>query len=347
MMDRSQCHVLLAGLAVLMPVLLLAGWKLAHGEAQPPLASSLADGRSGKLRFTSYSAQWWELAAGAFRTHPVEVSAELLLPSRAQAVPGPAVVLLHGSDGLNRLQYRYAQAFLRWGIAALVIDSFTARGVHDTLHDRGSVTPYSMLVDAYYALALLQTHPAIDARRIALVGWSKGGMVADWASRVRYRSMLSPRSGAMFAAHAAFYPWCGEQHLPIQLTGAPLLYLVGSRDDWTGPQPCIDYVERVRAAGVPVKLSIYPHAEHGFDYPGRFRRYLRDAVSWANCNYIWGETGFQVVSSGQTLPWAQYDRYLGQCTRLGAHVGSNRLARDQSLTDLRAFLAEALALTDR
>jgi dienelactone hydrolase len=344
MITRSQYYVLLAGLAVLGPMLFLAGWKLAYGVGQPPLANSLADGRIGKLRFTSYSAEWWELPAGAFRKHPVDVPAELLLPAKAASVRVPAVILLHGSDGLNRLQYRYADAFLRWGMAVLVIDSFSARGVHDTLHDPGSVTPYSMLLDAYQALALLQTHPGIDAKRIALVGWSKGGMVADWATRVRYQSMISPRS-AVFAAHAAFYPWCGEQHLPIQVTGAPLLYLVGAKDDWTGAQPCMDYVERLRAAGAPVKLSIYPHAEHGFDYPGRFRRYLGNAVSWANCNYIWGEASFQVVSSGETLPWSQYERYLAKCTGLGAHVGSNVVARAQSLTDLRVFLVEALGLS--
>jgi len=98
---------------------------------------------------------------------------------------------------------------------------------------------------------------------------------------------LATESNA-FAAHVAFYPWCGEQHVPVKLTGAPLLYLVGARDDWTGSAPCVDYVERVRRAGYPVKLVLYPDAEHGFDYPGRFRRYLANAESWAACNYIGG-----------------------------------------------------------
>jgi dienelactone hydrolase len=231
-------------------------------------------------------------------------------------------------------------------VAAFVIDSFTARGVDDTVHDPSTVTPYSMLIDAYAALTLLQTHPAIDAGRIAVVGWSKGGMVADWASRVRYRTILSPREPG-FAAHVAFYPWCGEQHVPVRLTGAPLLYLVGARDDWTGAQPCIDYVRRVREAGFQVQLSIYQHAEHGFDYPGRFRRYLGDAAGWANCNYIWGETGFRVVSSGEMLPWSQYAHYVERCTLRGAHVGSNVIARKRAARDLQAFLSRALALPGR
>jgi dienelactone hydrolase len=342
MISRSERRVLLAGLAVLTPMLLLAGWKLMHAVGQPPVVSSLAGGRAGKLRFTSYSAQWSDLAAGAFRKQPVDVSADLLLPGKT-AAPAPAAILLHGSDGLTAHQYRYAKSFLAWGMAVFLIDSFTARGAGDTVGDPNAVTPYSMLIDAYQALALLQAHPAIDAKRIVVVGWSKGGMVADWASRVRYRAMLSPQ-GPVFAAHVAFYPWCGEQHLPVQLTGAPLLYLVGARDDWTGAAPCIDYVGRVREAGFRVELAIYQHAEHAFDYPGRFRRYLGDAISWANCNYLWGEASFRVVSSGETLPWSQYARYLEGCTSHGAHVGSNALARDQAARDLRAFLSETLAL---
>jgi dienelactone hydrolase len=342
MISRSEHVALLAGLALLTPMLLLAGWKLVHAVGQPPLVSSLADGRTGKLRFTSYSSQWSDLAAGAFRKHPVEVSGDLLLPGKA-AVPAPAAIFLHGSDGLTAHQYRYAKSLLAWGMAVFLIDSFTARGVGDTLGDPGAVTPYSMLIDAYQALILLQAHPAIDAERIAIVGWSKGGMVADWAARVRYREMLL-RQGPAFAAHVAFYPWCGEQHLPVKLTGAPLLYLVGARDDWTGAEPCIDYAGRIRQAGFRAKLAIYQHAEHGFDYPGRFRHYLGDAVSWAKCNYIWSEAGFRVVSSGETLRWSQYARYLERCTSPGAHVGSNAQARDQAARDLRAFLSEALAL---
>jgi dienelactone hydrolase len=341
MINRAECLVLTAGLAVLTPMLLLAGWKLVQPEEQSPLVSSLADGRAGKLRFASYSAQWWDLPAGTFRRHPVQVHGDLLLPGKG-AVPAPAAILLHGSDGLTAHQYRYAKTFLAWGMAVFLVDSFTARGVGDTLDDPNAVTPYSMLIDAYQALVLLQAHPAVDAKRIAVIGWSKGGMVADWASRARYRAMLQHE--AEFAAHVAFYPWCGEQHLPVQLTGAPLLYLVGARDDWTGAQPCIDYVGRVRQAGYRARLAVYRHAEHGFDYPGRFRRYLGDAVSWADCNYVWGEAGFRVVSSGATLPWTQYPRYLRGCTSPGAHVGSNALAKNQAAKEVRAFLFAHLAL---
>lgn len=341
MTARVDLLLLAAGAAVVAALLLAAGWKLAHGSPEPPLVESLRDGRAGKLRFASYSAEWSDFASGAFRRTPVEVQAELLLPEQA-AERTPAVVMLHGSDGPTPHYQRYAQAFLRRGLAVLLIDSFTTRGVGDTIGDHRAVAPYSMLIDAYRGLALLQSHPRVVADRIALVGWSKGGMVAEWAARARYRTMLAPDSPP-FAAHAAFYPWCGEQHVPVQLTGAPLLFLVGERDDWTGAAPCVDHVSRVREAGYAAKLVVYAGAEHAFDYAGRFRQYLAQAESWAACNYIAGDTHFRVIASGVLLPWSRFAEYLRGCTSTGAHIGSNAIAARQARDELDRFLLETLA----
>jgi dienelactone hydrolase len=341
MTARVDRLLLTAGAAVVAALLFAAGWKLVHGASDPPLVESLRDGRAGKLRFASFNAEWSDLASGAFRRTPVEVQAELLLPKQ-DARRSPAVVVLHGSDGITPHYRRYAQSFVQRGMAVLLIDSFTTRGVGDTIGDHRAVTPYSMLIDAYRGLALLQTHPHVDAARIAVVGWSKGGMVADWAARERYRTLLAP-DGLPFAAHAAFYPWCGEQHAPVQLTGAPLLLLVGERDDWTGAAPCVDHVNRVRAAGYPAKLVVYAGAEHAFDYAGRFRQYLGHAESWAACNYIAGDTHFRVVASGKLLPWSQFPEYLRSCTSAGAHIGANAIAGRQAWVELHRFLLETVA----
>ncbi len=330
-----------AGAVVVAGLLVATGWKLVRSADESPLAESLRDGRSGKLRFESYDAEGWELGRGSFRHSPVAIAAELSLPEGA-AGRSPAVVMLHGSDGITAHHHRYAQGFLERGLAVLLVDSFTGRGVADTIQDHRAVTPYSMLIDAYRALALIQTHPRIDPDRIAIVGWSRGGMVADWASRERYRMLLAP-DNPPFSAHAAFYPWCGEQHVPVMLTGAPLLFLVGERDDWTGAAPCVDYVNRVREAGYAVELIVFPGAEHAFDYGGRFRQYLGRAESWAACNYIAGDTHFRVVATGELLPWSRFPDYLRRCTSEGAHVGSNSIAARSARSELYRFLLERLA----
>ena len=331
----SRPHLAAAGAAVLAAVLFGGGWELLHSAQEQPLVESLRDGRVGKLRFRSYNSEGSELGT-SFRRSPVQVTADLMLPEGTSG-RSPAVIMLHGSDGITAHHRRYAQALRGRGLAVLLLDSFTGRGVDETIANQGAVTPYSMLVDAYRALRLLQTHPRIDAERIAVVGWSKGGMVADWASRERYRAVLAPDIPP-FAAHAAFYPWCGEQHVPVRLTGAPLLFLVGERDDWTGAAPCIDYVKRVREAGYAARIVVFPGAEHAFDYAGRFRQYLGNAESWAACNYIAGDTHFRIVATGEVLAWSRFPDYLRRCTSVGVHVGSNAIAARQARDELFRFL---------
>lgn len=338
--NLTERRLLIGACLVLAPLLAAAAWKFHAQSAAPPVVERLASDVPERVRFESYNAVWSELASGAYRSKPVQLGAELFMPS-ASSARVPAAVFLHGSDGITTHHRRVAASMRELGIAVLLVDSFGGRGVDETVDDQAAVPAHAMLVDAYRALALIATHPNVDPQRIAIVGWSKGGMVADWASRERYRAMLAA-PGVRFAAHAAFYPWCGEQHRPVALTGAPLLYLIGENDDWTGVAPCRDYAKQVAAAGFNVELVAYPDAEHGFDYPGHFRHYLRRADSWIGCNYVWGESTFRVVETGELLRWSEYPRYIARCTRFGAHVGTNTRAREAALAKLRGFLVASL-----
>lgn len=362
MMVRDQVRILLAGasaIGVLAGVLgAIAAARWPDPSTGAPVVAALADGRTGVFRFESYNAEWFDIPDGGYRAKPVLVEARLRLPREAAGQPIerradrpldkpagrlPAIILLHGSGGLSTHEQDYAERFEEAGYATLVMDSFAARGVQDTVATPAAVTPWSMLVDAYRALALLQSHPRIDPARIALVGWSKGGMVADWASRMRYRKALHPEAQPGFAGHVAFYPWCGEQQVPVALTGAPMLYLVGQNDDWTGAEPCRDYAARAVAAGFPVRLHVFAGADHGFDHRGRFRRALPQAESWAGCNYLWSPAHFTIVATGKALPWEQFPAHVAECARRGAHAGSNIDARRTALRLLDAFLTEMRA----
>ena len=46
---------------------------------------------------------------------------------------------------------------------------------------------------------------------------------------------------------------------------APLLILIGDKDDWTPAEPCRQLTEAARRAGQPVTIKIYPGAHHSFD----------------------------------------------------------------------------------
>jgi dienelactone hydrolase len=308
------------------------------------LVSNLEDGRSGKIRFKSYHPTRQELIRGSYRQRPVAVPATLRLPDGIEGRV-PAAVLMHGSDGVTKHQQRYARALRERGMATFVLDSFGPRDVDSTVGDQSTVPTHVMVVDLFAALRLLAGHPRIDAGRIAVIGWSKGGVAADWASRQWYRSRLTT-GRLQFAAHVAFYAWCGEQETRIELTGAPLLYLSGELDDWAGTQACVRYGQRARHAGYDVRVVVYPGAHHGFDYDGTFRTYLPRATNWTGCEYLTRETGFVERRTSRFGAWPDLGAYLSRCGRPGAHVASNAGARRDAALALYGFLSESLQTTD-
>lgn len=168
------------------------------------------------------------------------------------AGPFPAVVLLHSCLGLPSNRRAVETALSDAGFAALFVDEFSTRGAKETC----SVDFPNLLPDAFGALAWLAGRPDVDARRIAVVGFSQGG---DGALAVA--AAPSGAAGLGFLAAAAFYPPCANE--AGRRLAIPTLIVVGSADEVTPAADC-----RRLAAGQPnVRLSILPAAGHCFDDP--------------------------------------------------------------------------------
>ena len=107
------------------------------------------------------------------RLNPLTVSGALRVPGDNSA-PCPAVVLVHGSAGVDSRGQFHAQALNAAGIATLEIDLWAARGWLGGEFGRPRGVPET-LPDAFGALQFLAGLPRIDPQRIGIMGFSWGG----------------------------------------------------------------------------------------------------------------------------------------------------------------------------
>ena len=152
----------------------------------------------------------------------------------------------------------WAQWLQSEGYAALVLDSFSARGIRTLCGYPRPLMGAVRAHDVFAATGLLRTLGSVDGNRIAAMGFSHGGwtVVEAWRMAGRY-SETGPK------ALIALYPGCGET-LPVG-EAPPLLMLLGGQDDWTPAEPCRKLADAAQRVGRPVSVVVYPDARHAFD----------------------------------------------------------------------------------
>jgi dienelactone hydrolase len=277
---------------------------------------------------------------GAKEGQPVTIAGELRLP-RARAGRLPVVVLLHGSGGLSASHARWAEELTGMGIATFLVDSFTGRGIVSVSASQDTLGRLAMIIDAYRALDLLAPDSRIDADRIALMGFSRGGQSALYASLRRFQKMHGP-PGIEFAAYIPFYPSCNTRFRDDEnVAGRPIHIHHGLADNYVPIEPCQAYVDRLHAAGRKnVVLTEYPDALHAFDNPGnpvpvRAER----SQSTALCALQEDGSG-RVINSKTGKPFS----YRDACVRLGPTVGYNAEQHAAALRAVKEFLAVVFRL---
>lgn len=199
---------------------------------------------------------------------PVALIAKLQLPA-STTEPIPAVILLHGSDGPgSAVTWNWAKVLNRMGIATMRIDSYSGRGFEEIFTDQGRLGEFNNIVDTFEAVSILARDPRIDSDRIAVMGFSRGGIAALYSAMTRFQELHGAERPKL-AAHVAFYPPCNfALERELEVGAAPILVLHGEADTWNPIGPCRNYVERLRAKGYNAELAAYPKAHHAFDHPG-------------------------------------------------------------------------------
>jgi dienelactone hydrolase len=263
---------------------------------------------------------------------PARIAGELRLPAGAARVP--AVVLLHGSAGIGANVDRWAGELNQIGAGAFLVDSFTGRGIVQTVTDQSQLGNLAMVVDAYRSLALLSLHASIDSSRIVVMGFSKGGFAALYASLKRFQRMYGSPD-IEFAAYVPFYPACNTTYLQDEdVTPQPIRIFHGNADNYVPIEPCRKYVQRLRRAGKDVQLHEYTGAHHAFDNPLYSpHRSLPDAIITGACMREERTPGEIVnVATGHPFQWTD------ACVKRGGTVGFDPLATEEATKEVTSFL---------
>lgn len=195
--------------------------------------------------------------------------AGLLRTPRDAVAPVGAVLICHGSDGVDGRGEFYASALNAAGLATLEIDMWAARSTNRGAAGRPR-SPMETLPDAFGGLTFLGGQPEIDLDRIGILGFSWGGVVTLLSAT---KGRADPLRGSLpgFKAHAAHYPVCYAYAVDprmalTDLTGAPILIQTGDADTYDHPDAGAKLAASLAGQGTAqVRNITYPGATHGFD----------------------------------------------------------------------------------
>jgi dienelactone hydrolase len=321
---------------------------IAYGTAAGHCQASQAGMTTVTFQSSTYG-DMRQLLAREAATGAVTVKAYLGFPEQARD-RYPAIIIVHTIAGYRDANEGYVAAELRKvGFATLTYDSFAARGTTGAaLQGTSGYLPVGV-ADAYAALRLLSGEPRIDADRIAIIGFSYGGEVAHLAAFETLRSALNPGPGR-FAAHVAFYPGGNFGAIPETgaYTGAPVLMLLGGKDDNLPVTKIESYLAYARAAGAPAPLEIviYPGAYHAWTVPDlTTARFYPDYVSTKKCPLILlGSKQPALLFDGEAKPFDSAAFRACVAAAPGYSMGFDAAVRTQSIADAVRFLQRTLRL---
>jgi dienelactone hydrolase len=177
----------------------------------------------------------------------------------------PAVILLHHCAGFDDLVVSWADRLSSWGYVALAVDSFGSRRMPKNCTARTYQT-----VDSSNAADFLAKQEFVDSKRLAVLGFSQGGMAA--LRDAERESAFATSYAQSFRAAVAFYPDCAGIS---GIMSVPTLVLVGNLDDWTPAKACQAMADGRDDIGLSrnngdrsmVSLIVYPGVYHSFNAP--------------------------------------------------------------------------------
>ena len=207
-----------------------------------------------------------------------DVEARFGVPANG-AAKFPAVLILHGSGGVDGRGAFYAKALQEAGIATLEITMFPPGG-----RPRAGIK--ATMPFAAAALSWLAMQSAVDSGRLGVMGFSWGAGMTLLMSSDLVRERFGKDSPTP-VAYAEMYPTCSIMARVLKapdsaffgagrrMSATPMLIQVGTEDDYEDDAHACDALVASWPQGAREQTTVryYEGATHGFDLQGRQRQF--------------------------------------------------------------------------
>lgn len=287
----------------------------------------------------------------------VTIESRLQLPSSSSENKHAAAVILHTCSGPGLADRRIGERLRREGFATLNLDSYKQRGWKDGC-DGSLPFPYlHQSADALLALKAIAKHSRVDPDRIAVIGASMGGHSTYMAAWSHAAKIYAGDGGLRYAAHVGFFPSSNFGFSGLELTGAPVLFLVGRDDDWTPLETIQRLVRYWKQSAPEISLTVrdYPTGHNWFTEGDQ--RYRPDVVVSGYCpiQIFLPQQQFGLLGKGGELrdlgpasafsqdARRQLKEEFDKCVSKGATVMPNAWAAERSLDDMISFLRSTVS----
>ncbi|CAM2735553.1 Predicted dienelactone hydrolase [Legionella steigerwaltii] len=229
---------------------------------------------------------------------PLDPHHSLYIPETT--TKAPAILLLHASTGIEKVNYDWASRLRDRGYVVYIIDSFKPRGWEDRRSVGWEKATQAQLDDVDPAYQYLKQLPFVDPDRIGILGFSMGGFDVLKVMEAPQHDP-APYQKLPFKAAASFYGVCHRLDANAKLRAITKIF-IGEYDDRATTNDCIDLVNRSLDEDLDISIQIYPGALHGFD------------------NFEFPDSKEIIDEKGELY-----------------HIGFSKPAREEALKDLPAF----------
>jgi dienelactone hydrolase len=194
--------------------------------------------------------------------------------------PFPTTIMMHGCGDQNGPQAHYARSAATYGVASIIVDSYTPRRI--TRMQAATLVCTGLKLwgreragDAFAALDWARRQNWVDSKRLSLAGWSHGGWTIMDALALgpaigKHAALNDLMEDPLAGVTSVFlvYPWSGlGAHTPSRGWIKPVraFMALAQRDAVVGTALPLRALQVAAQSGALVDSMIYPDATHSFD----------------------------------------------------------------------------------